>query len=138
MSRYSSTSRGNPKGIENPHPIWRGIGFLIILIVPVLSYAASQVSMPYLIRQRWVPKELLGTPKLPEWLDFAPVLVDILEVIFVRKGMYATILVTFLYIVIIGGIISILYAILYRLFGPKKYGPLDAPPPKVKIKKYKR
>jgi len=33
---------------------------------------------------------------------------------------------------------SVLYAFVYRLVGPPRYGPLDVPPPNVKLKKYKR
>jgi hypothetical protein len=43
-----------------------------------------------------------------------------------------------LYIVIFGGIISVIWALIYRVVGPPRYGPLDAPTPDIKVKTYKR
>jgi ABC-type xylose transport system permease subunit len=40
--------------------------------------------------------------------------------------------------VVIGGVMSVLYGYIYTIFGPPRYGPTDAPPPKVKAKRYKR
>jgi hypothetical protein len=40
--------------------------------------------------------------------------------------------------IVIGGIMSILYGYLYSIFGPPRYGPQDAPPMRVKVKRYKR
>ena len=47
-------------------------------------------------------------------------------------------MITGVFIVILGGIFSLVYAVMYRAVAPSRYGPMDAPPPKVKIKKYKR
>jgi hypothetical protein len=41
--------------------------------------------------------------------------------------------------VVIFGILSILYGILYKFFGPPEYGPTDMPPERGrKVKRYKR
>ena len=39
---------------------------------------------------------------------------------------------------LIGGVISVIYALMYRFIGPSRYGPTDAPPPKIKTKRYTR
>ena len=119
-------------------PIWRGIGCLLMIIIPVVSYAASVMTMPYLRGLGLIPVDLLFTPQLPSWIWAAPVLARMFQFLFVRYGIFATLLLTSIYIVLIGGTISVLYAFMYRLTAPARYGPLDAPPPKRKIKKYTR
>ena len=42
------------------------------------------------------------------------------------------------YLLILSGLFSVIYAVMYRMVAPPKYGATDAPPPKVKLKKYKR
>ena len=118
--------------------LWRGIGCLIIILVPVLSFAAASLAMPALLSRGLIPQELLFTPEIPSWLWYAPVLAQIVQFLFGRYAIAAILLLTFLFILIIGGGFSVLYAFMYRIFGPKRYGPLDAPPPRVKTKKYKR
>ena len=54
------------------------------------------------------------------------------------KHFYAYAVASIFYMVLLGGISSLGYAIVYRIVGPARYGPLDAPPPKVKVKPYKR
>jgi len=123
---------------DKESPIWRGIGCLLIIIVPVISYTAAVITLPFLLERGLVPRDLLVKPDLPSWLWYAPVLARAFKFLFVRSGIYATLLLTFLYILIFGGIFSVFYAFIYRIIGPKKYGPLDAPPPKKKIKRYTR
>ena len=137
MGRVTTTVRKTSKD-RAEHPIWRGIGCLIILIVPVLSFAAASLTMPILMQRGLVPQDLLFTPQLPDWLWYSPVLAQSIHFLFVRYGIAATLMLTFAFILIIGGFFSVLYAFVYRMVGPSRYGPLDAPPTKVKIKKYKR
>src|SRR4030065_1447811 len=68
MTKYNSLARQKPiKKVERPNPIWRGMGCLIIIIVPLISFAAAKVLIDYGIQQGWArPQELLGYPKLPE------------------------------------------------------------------------
>jgi hypothetical protein len=35
-------------------------------------------------------------------------------------------------------VMSVIYGYIYTIFGPPRYGPTDAPPPRVKAKPYKR
>lgn len=123
---------------KQPPAIWRGIGCLLIILVPVLSYAAAELSLQFFIDQRLVPRELLITPQVPDWMWLAPVLARIVQSVIGRSGFLAILVLTFVYILFLSGIFSVLYAFMYRLAAPTKYGPMDAPPPRIKIKKYKR
>lgn len=137
MGRYRETVRQKQKA-TGPAPIWRGIGCMLIILVPIISYAASDVTMPFFLNRGLVPRELLFTPETPEWLQIAPVVAQAYRFLFGRYAILATLGLTILYIVFIGGILSVLYAFMYRMTAPSRYGPMDAPPPNIKIKKYKR
>jgi len=138
MGKYRRESR-EPRAQERQlHPIWRGIGCAILVLVPILSYAAASVLMPFLLNRGLVPQQLLFTPQAPSWLWYAPVLAEAFQFLFGRFAIFATLMITGVFIVILGGIFSLVYAIMYRAVAPSRYGPMDAPPPKVKIKKYKR
>ena len=52
-----------------------------------------------------------------------------------QQNLYGNLLIGVLYIVIFGGIISVIWALIYRVVGPPRYGPLDAEP--IKSKRYK-
>ena len=138
MGRYRDTIATKQEKAKGPHPIWRGIGCLIIIFVPILSFAAANVTMPFFLNRGLVPPELLGTPQLPDWLWYVPMLAQIVHFLFVRPSIFAILLLTFLYILILGGVFSVIYALMYQMVAPPKYGPMDAPPSRAKVKKYKR
>lgn len=138
MGRYRETVKQGPTRAAGPPPIWRGIGCLMIVLVPVISYAAAEVTMPFFLNRGLVPRELLFTPQVPEWLRAVPVLAQAFRFLFGRYAILATLGLTFLYIIFFAGILTVIYAFMYRMATPSRYGPMDAPPPRVKIKKYKR
>jgi hypothetical protein len=51
---------------------------------------------------------------------------------------YADALVSIIYMIVISSIISVIYAVVYSMVGPSRYGPTDAPPPKIQITKKSR
>ncbi len=139
MGRQRTTLPEQSLADRKPRPIWRGIGCLLIILVPVLSYAAAVESMPFFFNRGLVPSDLLITPNVPSWLwTGIPVLAQIIHFFIGRYALPAYLLLTFVYILAIGGFFSMLYALMYRISGPSRYGPMDAPPPKIKVKKYKR
>jgi len=94
--------------------------------------------MPFFQDRGLIPRELLGTPQTPDWMWIAPVVAQTYQFLFGRPGILATLVLTFIYILFIGGVMSVFYAFMYQLAAPSRYGPMDAPPPRVKVKKYKR
>jgi hypothetical protein len=138
MGKYkSSVSERGIQPKQRP-PIWRGIGCLLIILVPVISYAAAELSLPFFLNQGLVPRELLFTPRVPDWLWYAPMLAQIVQSLIGQYAFFAILILTFIYTLFIGTVISIFYAFMYRIISPKRYGPMDAPPPRIKVKKYKR
>lgn len=138
MGRYRETVKQANTGTRGTPPIWRGIGCLLLIIVPVVSYAAADVTMPFFLSRGLVPQELLFTPQTPDFLRISPLLVQVFQFLFGRYAIFATLGLTFIYIIFLAGILTVVYAFMYRMAAPSRYGPMDAPPPKVKIKKYKR
>jgi hypothetical protein len=121
------------------HAIWRGIGCLLMLITPVISFILAGVTVNMALALGWpMPYQLLGMPVMPDLLWSSPALVPVLGLIQSQANLYAILLVTVSYIVLLSAVVSLGYAIMYRIVGPSRYGPLDAPPPKVKARSYRR
>ncbi len=139
MAKYRSYEKNLPSRSKEPHPVWRGIGCLIMLIVPALSLGLSTILVqiaPSLGIQ--LPDGLLGRPVMPELLFKVPGLVGILNWIQSLNNLYAILAGTFTITVLLAGLIALLYAFTYRLVGPPRYSGIDAPPPNIKVRKYKR
>jgi len=113
--KYSSRSR-MPERPWKIHPIWRGIGCLLILIIPVMAYAGAVVLVNMNSEKGWLPtpRELTQTVTLPV---FGPV-----------DNFYSVLIMTFLLAIIGFGLVTIIYSIIYSAVGPSYLGPLDAPP----------
>lgn len=140
MGKYTSSARKvqKPKS-EGPHAVWRGIGCIMMLIIPAISISAGYQTVNYGLEHNWaIPYQLLGIPRLPEFFYKSNGLLTIFGPITYIQNFYAHAAVSFLYMVLIGGVISVLYAVVYRMIAPSRYGPTDAPPPKIKTKKYTR
>jgi len=131
MGKYNSRSnvrRGpNPKTTVNPY--MRGIGCLMMVIVPVFSYLGEH---------DLVKEENFGWGYLPpEW--YSPLTVSpILAQLFKEPIYPAALAIAAIFTFVAGGLISIVFGYMYTLLAPSKYGPTDVPPPRVKTKKYKR
>jgi hypothetical protein len=118
MTKYTHYSR-RPEMAERPwkvHPIWRGIGCIMAIIIPIMSYASAVLLVQQNQQQGWLPlpRELAGTIYLPI-LGNVPYL-------------YANLIVTLVLMLIGYGILTTMYALLYKVIGPPSLGPLDAPP----------
>ncbi|MFZ5855443.1 MAG: hypothetical protein ACOYZ6_01305 [Chloroflexota bacterium] len=139
MAKYRSYEKSPPSRSKDPHPVWRGIGCLIMLIVPALSLGLSTILVqisPSLGIQ--LPDGLLGRPVMPELLFKVPGLVGILNWIQSLNNLYAILVGMFTITVLLAGLIALIYAFTYRVVGPPRYSGIDAPPPNVKVRKYKR
>ena len=139
MSKYGSLRKATPSKSYEPHPVWRGIGCFMILFLPIISYAIGMLAVDSAIRQGIrIPEGLAGHPVMPEILFNVPGLVDLLFWIQGQTNLYAYLLVAFFVLVLLGGIFTFVYALMYRVAGPPTYSEFDAPPPRVKVKKYRR
>jgi hypothetical protein len=116
---------------------WRGIGCALMLVIPALSIAAALATINSSL-VGYIPYQLMGYPILPDILYKTEGLRTIFSPIANVQNLYAIIMISAIYMVVLGGVISVVYAGIYRMVNPKTYSPFDAPPPNIKAKKYKR
>lgn len=116
MTKYDPTYQPKSRRTLIPpvHPVWRGIGCILLILLPIISFAAARLLVQANNEQRWiqVPGELTGS-------FIAPVL---------GRVFFADLALTVVLIVIGFAIITVAYSILYRFIGIPRYGPLDSPP----------
>jgi len=138
-SKYQSF---NKKEFVRPykiHPIWRGIGFLLMVLVPIMALAAALVLTEMGFEQGWpFMRELRGTVRLPDIMYVIPVVRNFAGWISSINNFPAKALFFVGMLLVFSGIMSLLYAMIYRLVGPPRYTPLDAPASKAKVKRYTR
>ena len=111
----------------------------MMVIIPVISYAAAYEIVNYGLANSWtIPYQLLGTPQLPEIIRKSNALWSLFRPITGIQHFYAYAAFGTLIMIMISGSISVIYALIYRFLGPSCWGPLDMPPPKFRTKKYTR
>ncbi|HLA06073.1 MAG TPA: hypothetical protein VJ022_01410 [Anaerolineales bacterium] len=140
MGKYSTMNR-RPEVPRNRgvHPVMRGIGCVMIAIVPIIAYGVSVILVNYGLGHGWpIPPDWTGTPTFHPLLWRLSGLTYVLSFLQAQTNLTANIFFTIAITVVIGGIMSVLFGYIFKLFGPPQYGPTDAPPPKVKVKRYKR
>jgi hypothetical protein len=121
MSKYDNYwEQKKPKKDKGPHPIWMGIGFLLLIIIPGISWAASLILIDYDLKTGMYPI----TPNM-----IAPGADPLLYV-----KIFSTVAISLLLFVLL----YVIYFLIYRFVGPKRYSPLDAPMGHYKVKRYKR
>ncbi|MBL7164023.1 MAG: hypothetical protein ISS57_15610 [Anaerolineales bacterium] len=118
MGRYDRYTKRDVEEQKGLHPIWRGIGCIMIILMPVMAYAGAVELVKANYQNGWVlmPAELASTVTIPYVGSI--------------HNLYAYIAVGLILLVIGFGILTILYSIMYSALGPPKYGPTDAPPPR--------
>lgn len=120
----SSQSRGRPYKI---HPIWQGIGCILLILIPILSYAGAVLLVEQNMDQHWLPAPimLMQTVNIP-FLDMAV------------PHLYANLVVAVILALIGFAVVTMLYGALYSATGPSRYGPLDAHPDEFRPRKRRR
>jgi hypothetical protein len=117
MGNYQQyqSRRSNPKP-GSVHPVWRGIGCFLMLLIPIMSYAAAELLIEQNNSARWVavPAELARTVPLPVLGDM--------------PHFYATLAVMILLMVLGFSLLTVVFAVFWGAVGPPRYGPLDARP----------
>ncbi|HZW03724.1 MAG TPA: hypothetical protein VFF68_07350 [Anaerolineaceae bacterium] len=109
--KYSTYNRGQqaPTKRREPHPIWRGVGFALMILTPILGWFGSLLLVQENIRQRWVP-----IPADLIWGGSDPLLL-------------VKILVALVLMLLLFAFFQLVTFLLVRIFGGSRYGPYDAP-----------
>jgi len=140
MSNYKFADRNKvpPPHQRGVHPVMRGIGCIMMIIVPVLAYIASDLLIESGFGRGVIPPAWYQRIQFPPFLMQLSGLAVVLRAIGRIEHLPANLVFTTVIVIIVGGVMSIFYGYVYSLFGPSKYGPTDEPPIRVKVKRYKR
>jgi hypothetical protein len=137
MAKYSKYQRKSPEK-KGRNPIWRGIGCILIIVVPLLSYGLMLVFVPLIVATGKVPYQLVRPVHFPDWVFKAQIVAGIASSISSINNLWVKIIIFFVTLLIVTGVASLLYSMIYSVVGPPRYSEMDAPPPKYKGKKYTR
>ena len=137
MSKYSPRNKPErPKLNREVHPVMRGVGCIMMVVVPVLSYLTAVIIV------NTVPLPLLPSMTrpidIPNWMYFFSGLQSVFLYIENQPLLVAYLTLTLIISIFLFAILAIVYGFIYKAFGPSQYGPTDAPPIRKKVKKYTR
>lgn len=123
MSKYNIRVHQKPKERKwKVHPFWRGFGCLWLILLPIMSFAGAKL----IVRADWLPLsapwiDRVDLPTLNYWFMKAPIDLDFLISWLPEKPLLNAELLFFAAFIFLGfGAMSILYAFLYRIFGPPR------------------
>jgi len=129
-----STSKYDKGRKERPwtvHPIWRGIGCFMVILIPIMAWAGMNVVMQSALVTK-LPASFTQPVyfKLTDY-DFVNAVVLWLNANLGERGFTFGMVIFFLGFMLVGSLLLvILYGVLFRMMGPPKYGPQDSPPVK--------
>jgi hypothetical protein len=139
MAKYRSYERQEIKRVRETHPIWRGIGCIILILVPILAYLSALLIVERGQQEQWsFPPELVGYPQLPPWVLRVAVLRPAVDALSGANNLYITLLLTVILTLIAFGVLALIYSWIYKAVGPSRYSPLDAPEVGRGTKRYRR
>ncbi len=111
---YGSFEAQNQRQIREKrnevHPVWRGVGFLLIFLTPIMGYFGAVVLIDKNQQENWI--------SIPS--DFLADGAD--SMLYIKIGL--TLILAFLFYFIL----QFLTFIIIRAVGPSRYGPYDVPP----------
>jgi len=140
MSRYQfSDHKDLNQERREINPVMRGIGCIMMIIVPIFSYLLSDQLAEKNFGIQVLPASWYDTITFPPaFYQLSGPVTSLFRSISGVKHLAANLLMTVVITIVLGGIMSVVYGYIYQVFGPPKYGPTDEPPIRKKVKRYKR
>jgi len=123
MGKYGGYYRKTSRSAEDRRrlsPVWRGIGFAFMIIIPFMAYDGAMMLLDANKQKNWfaIPQDLI----LRNYSDPMLLIKIVTTLLLAFLG--------FMVVFFIGLLIS-------RMVGPSRYGPTDAPPIKYQRRKPK-
>jgi hypothetical protein len=123
----SSRARQREERPWKIHPVWRGIGCALIILVPVMAWAGADIFMevkPFFE----MPKELLDPVIIPVTPNSqANLIIDFFNRL-LSGVQYGHFFFTAVFSFLGFGVLSVLYGLFYRIAGPPRYSQFDVKP----------
>ena len=140
MAKYNYFEKAKEsQNKQEIHPVWRGIGCMITLLTPIISWAASLVLLEFGQSQKWpFLNQLGGNIRFSDIFYQIPIVLVAANFLSSIPYLKALILFFVLFMMLFSSVFAFLNAVLYRTIGPPRYSDLDAPAPRVKTKRYTR
>jgi hypothetical protein len=129
MSKYSNIRQIRPQDKPRPwkiHPVWQGFGCIMIIVVPIMAYAAADLIIEAgFFEQIGVPlsRDFMLTRPINPIPGILPYLQDVTV-----DHLYANLAIGAILMLLGFGILMVIYTIFYRILGPSQLGPMDAKP----------
>ena len=139
MSKNNYFQQENATPTHEIHPVWRGIGFLITILTPIISAAAAMVLINFGTGQNWDwLVSLSGKVYFSSIFYQIPVVKNVAAFLSSIEYLKALVIFFVIFVLLFSGLFAFINALLYRIFGPPRYTAVDAPAPRVKTKRYIR
>lgn len=124
--REYQPQRPTMRELRRIHPVWRGVGFVMMVLIPIISWAGADVLIKANQREKWfpMPYDLLARPG-----DFLYSLIPD-SLIYIRLMFF----VAFLFVLF--GVFTLVVFIANSMFGiTPRNDPFYVPPIKRKVRK---
>lgn len=141
MTKYTRVERKREERPWQINPAWRGIGCLMILLIILMSYAAADLLVQANNQTyHWTrfPANINAVVVIPRIqipytiIDFTIGKISLLG----SDVRYITLIFWGAFLFVGFGILTVLYAIIYRFLGPPRYNRFDSPP--VRTPRYRK
>lgn len=121
MTKYVNSDKKERS--PDPHPVWRGIGFVMIVMIPLMSFAIADQLMRYFAENNIrIINELLAPPvEVPLWGTV--------------YNWPAMLVFAFVIALIMFGLFAMVNAVIYRSSSSKTLQTLESPPKSYKKKR---
>jgi hypothetical protein len=127
---HSQSFQISPQDKQRPwdvHPIWRGFGCLMMLVIPVMAYAGATILIDLNTDLGWgfpVPVEMAKTVDI----NIPIPIPDVPDIQWSIPHFYGNLLLGAVLMFIGFGLLMLFYTLIYSMMGPSTRGPLDADP----------
>ena len=120
------------------NPLWRGVGCIIMVALPLITFGLTLLAIPPVLATGLVPLELLRNINFSAWVFRVRGLSDI--AIFLRgiSTPWLGVLLFVVILILLSGLASLVYVAVLQTIGPPRYSEKDAPPSTHKAKPYRR
>ncbi len=136
---YIAEKRDFAEERRQMHPAWRGLGFLLVVLMPVLAVSASIVFIETAIEKKWpIYWPLIGYAPMPQWVWNVPGLNSLAAKLAKIPNLLGYVVFSAIFLMVLYTLLSLFYSILYRSLGVGRYTPVDVKRPRVKTKRYRR
>jgi hypothetical protein len=120
MGKYNSFKPEVERKKKEVHPIWRGIGLILMVLGPVLAYFSAILLLDENSKNGWatIPTEIIAQGSDPL--------------------LYAKIILTVFLLLVFYSVLMLFTFIIYRALGPSRYSDYDVPSISYRGRRYKR